>query len=216
MQVDHKQIEIHYPGLKFSSDNNCLRGFLDVDNDDRYWIKIISFQNESSFPKVFEVDERIPRKLDRHINSVNSLCFTTEAQSQIYLQTSITKVSTFISQIITPYLRHNSYYEIKRKYRVEYSHPPMGIIEGYQDILGIKNIRDIVNIMISRLNRKKLRLHDVCYCGKDILKKCPDGHEKAYRDFRLININTLKRDLEFYFFPVIEYLNDNKPHQFNF
>lgn len=211
MEVDLPIIKSLFPGLIHLPEKNCLEGFIDVEQSDRYWLKIALSQNAKKFPAVFEVDERIPRKVDRHVNTDHSLCFTTEAQAQIYLQTSIKYISDFLSLIVVPYLEHNSYYEINKRYREEYSHPPVGIIEGYQDVLGIKNVYQIVDLILNRMKGKKLRLHDQCYCGNDRLKKCCFGkHLKAYRRFRFIAKETLAKDLELYFLPVMEHLKNEE------
>lgn len=211
MQIDLPHVKTLFPGLIYVPEKNCLDGYVDTEEGDRYWLKIILSKTENKFPAVFEVDERIPRKIDRHINLDNTLCFTTDAQTQIYLQTLVKKISTFLTLIVVPYLAHNSYYEINKSYREEYSHPPLGIIEGYQDVLEIKNVYHIANLMLNRVKGRKLRLHDECYCGQNKLKKCYLGkHLKAYKRFRFIAKKTLAQDLEMYFLPVIEHLQNEE------
>lgn len=211
MQVDTDQIELNFPGLNYIPDKESFIGYLNVEGNDRYYIELRLPEKNYHFPKVFETDERIPRKFDRHVNNDDSLCFTTQAKAQIYLKSKPAKLSSFIGEVVVPYLNHNSYYEIHKEYKEEFSHGIMGIIEGYFDILKIKDLKKITQLLIDRVNGKKIRLFDTCYCGENNFKKCNAGaHVKAYRDFRLIEKETLIFDLNNCFFPFIKELQRKK------
>jgi len=89
--VDNNQLEIilkKHPFLSYNDKERCFVGYLRVDDDDKYNLKI-DISNISSFPRVYELDDRIPKKADRHINSDYSLCFTTKANELILLKTKV-------------------------------------------------------------------------------------------------------------------------------
>ncbi len=214
MQIDTDQIKFKFPGLIYIPEKKRFTGYINVERNDRYYIDLHLPEKIYHFPKVFETDERIPRKFDRHVNNDNSLCFTTQAKAQIYLKSKPPKLSSFIGEVVVPYLNHNSYYEIHKEYKEEFSHGIMGIIEGYFDILKIKDLKRITQLLIDRVNGKKLRLFYTCYCGENNFKKCNGGaHVRAYRDFRLIEKETLIFDLNNCFFPLINELKKKKTFQ---
>ena len=187
-----------YPNLSFTPETNQITGVIKAGINDNYDVRIELGQYPSFFPHVFETSERIPRKAERHIyTDSNSCCFTTNAKAQVLLKTKITSLSLFIRDIVIPYFRNNSFYELNGFYSTEeYSHNLFGVIESYQDILKITNVHQIAKQLYNRLNGQKLKLHSPCYCGSpSTLKKCKSGeHLRAYRSFKLIEKATLESD----------------------
>lgn len=211
MQIDFDQLKAKFPDFKFCSEKNSFVGEIKLEGNDKYYLELKIPESNVFFPKVFETDERIPRKPNRHVNEDYTLCFTTQAKAQIYLKSKPARLSSFIEDIIIPYLNHNSYYEINKKYRQEYSHGTNGIIEGYMDILKIQDVFKIANLMLERIKGRKLKFRELCYCGSNIFKKCNSAlHVKAYREFRFIEKNTLAFDLEYCFIPLIKELERRK------
>lgn len=195
-----------YKELVYNEDENKLIGKIRVAQEDYYNV-IIDLDDYPNFlPSVKETLHRIPRKLDRHIYvDSGNLCFTTRAKADIILKTKIKSLKDFISLILIPYLRNNSYYEIQGKYfNAEYSHGSLGIIEAYRDILKINNVYKIARAILDRTRNKNLGFKDECYCGSgDAFKKCSNGkHNRAYREFKLIDDKILKYDL----LQIIDYL----------
>lgn len=189
-----------FPGLSYNEIYNSIEGELFISKDDSYHVLMDLKPYPKYFPIVFELGERIPKNVARHIYSDSgSCCFTTQAKSQIFLKTKITSLYLFVKEVAIPYFQNNSYYELNGKYRtLEYSHNGMGVIEGYRDILQTSNDRNIAFLMYQRIKGTKLRLHDLCYCGSNLtLKKCDSGkHSNSYKEFRKIDLEQLIMDME--------------------
>lgn len=199
MVVDNNQLEIiqkKYPFLTYNDKERYFIGYLQVDDDDKYNLKIDISSNISSFPKVFELDDRIPKKADRHINSDYSLCFTTKANELILLKTKIKDLVSFFDLILTPYLLNNSFYEINKYYKYgEYSHHPyFSTYETYCDILNVDNF-ELISTLLNEVSKgRKIRPNEICYCGSGIkIKKCKN-HEIGFRNLKTIPVEKLNAD----------------------
>lgn len=188
-----------YPSLSFNEINNSIDGELFISKEDYYDVSIELEPYPKHFPRVFETGERIPRKVSRHIYSDSgSCCLSTQAKAQILLKKQIHSLYLFVKEIVIPYFQNNSYFEINGHYKTnEYSHNKLGIIEGYRDILQTDNDYQIAQVMLDRIKRKKLKIHDLCYCGSgQIMKKCKNGrHYNCYKDLQKIDIDVLQIDL---------------------
>ncbi|WP_461632416.1 hypothetical protein [Labilibaculum euxinus] len=189
----------NYPELLYDSLTNTIVGELYITRKDSYDVKIELDRYPTQFPIVYEIGERIPKTLKRHTYSdTGSCCLTTQAKAQVLLKTKITSLYHFIKEIVIPYFQNNSYFELNGKYRTaEYAHNSFGIVEGYRDILEINNDRLILRLILDRIKKTKLRIHDLCYCGSGIsLKKCNSGkHCICYKNFRMIDKIILINDL---------------------
>ncbi|MFW5803629.1 MAG: hypothetical protein ACOCWG_00190 [bacterium] len=193
------EVLLQYPTLHYLETNNSFNGELFVSAGDSYDVSIEIDGYPKNFPVVYEVGERIPRKVHRHIyTDTGSCCLSTRAKAQILLQTKITSLYLFIKDVVVPYLQNNSFYEINGKYNTEeYSHNRLGVVEAYRDILQTNNDKNIGRIILYHARgNKKLRLHDTCYCGSGLsFKQCNHGkHFECYKDFRKIEIATLQHD----------------------
>lgn len=199
---------LKYPSLRYNEEKNELIGELFISKLDSYEIQIDLSPYPQFFPSVFEINERIPKKVDRHIYSDSgSCCFTTRAKAQVLLNTKITNLSLFIKDIVIPYFQNNSYFEINKKYKTdEHSHNGIGVIEGYRDILMSNNDLQLAKLLYSRINGGKLTIRDRCYCGSGIpMKKCSSGqHDRCYRYFKKIDKIVLKEDLSNHFGPYLK------------
>jgi hypothetical protein len=196
-----------YKSLKYSPENNEISGELFISPTDSYSIRIEIGQYPQYLPNLFETDDRIPKKADRHIyTNTGGCCLTTSAKGQILLKTKVKSLKTFIKEIVVPYLQNNSYYELNKKYKTEeYPHDFQGIMDGYKDILNIKDERLIVSVISNRIQRKKIKIHDICFCQSgNKLKRCEQGkHDRAYREFKLIDKNLLIHDLFKVLYPLL-------------
>ena len=201
MDIRHEIEEVlkKYPALIHHLENNSLSGELFLPEGDSYEILMFLNNYPDHFPIVIETGGRIPKKLDRHIyTDSGSCCFTTAAKAQILLKTKIISLVKFIDEIVIRYFQNNSFYELNNKYCFEeYEHGSLGIIQSYQDILGIQEVQSIIRLIIQRLKDKKLTIRDECYCGSKLtLKKCNGGiHCKNYRLFRMVDKSILRSDL---------------------
>jgi hypothetical protein len=199
ISVQIKEVLQKHRGLQYHMDKNELTGNLYLPDGDSYEVEVKLDLYPAFFPIVFEMGERIPKKLDRHMyTDSGSCCFTTGAKSQVLLKTKITTLLKFIDEIAIRYFENNSYYEINGKYCfTEYDHGSLGVVQSYQDILGTSDNRSIVLLMLERLKNRKLRIKDLCYCNSGhTLKKCFSGlHCRSYKQFRLIDKEVLHNDL---------------------
>ncbi|MGB3343083.1 MAG: hypothetical protein WBA61_04160 [Aequorivita sp.] len=197
MEKEIEEVLQKYPDLVYDAKDHFLKGTLLLPCQDSYEVLIDLKSYPRFFPTVFEVGSRIPKKAQRHIyGDTGSCCFTTRAQSQILLKTKINSLLQFIDEIVVRYFENNSYYEINdRYYGEEYSHNIRGILEGYQDILRIKETKLIFKVMAQRIRNQKLRPNDLCYCGsKRKMKQC---HQDEYRNFRKIERKVVKEDFHY-------------------
>lgn len=203
MEKEIEEVLQQYPDLVYDDKDHSLKGTLLLAYQDSYEVLIDLKPYPRFFPEVFEVGGRIPKKAHRHIyGDTGSCCFTTRARSQVLLKTKIRTLLQFLDEIVVRYFENNSYYEINgRYYGEEYSHNIRGILEGYQDILRIKETKLIFKVMAQRIGNQKLRPNDLCYCGaKRKMKRC---HQDEYRNFRKIELQLIIEDLFF--------LSPNKP-----
>ncbi|WP_370409233.1 hypothetical protein [Tenacibaculum dicentrarchi] len=184
-----------YPLLTFKSEESCFVGEIEIEEDDKYNLKI-DINNTSSFPKVYELNDRIPKKADRHINPDYSLCFTTKANEQILLKTQVKNLISFFDLILVPYLLNNSFYEINKSYIFgEYSHNHhISTYETYCDILSINNFHLISTLLNEVSKGRKIRPNEICYCGSGLkIKKC-GNHEAGYRNIKKLDSLKLSQD----------------------
>ncbi|SFW31373.1 hypothetical protein SAMN02927921_01085 [Sinomicrobium oceani] len=199
IEKEIEEVITSYPRLNYFPDKKMLIGEIEISEGDVYNIRVDISPYPVYFPVVYEIDDRIPKKLDRHIyTGSGDCCLTTTAKAQILLKTKVKSLKIFFDEVLVKYLENNSYYEIHSRYfDEEYLHGPQGIVDAYKDILGIQDMRQIVILMINRVEGRKLRLKDACYCGSGLtLKKCNNGkHSRMYKDFRAIDKGVLINDL---------------------
>ena len=207
----NKQIDVlltKYKDLIYIKNKNIIEGKIYVSENDFYEVSIDLSSYPLRFPAVEEVGERIPKKADRHIyTDSGTCCFTTVAKSQILLKTRIKTLEAFIKLIVLPYFNNNSFFELNQKYFTdEYSHGTKGILEGYADVLEIKNNFKIVTILYDRLINNEAMYKSKCYCGGiKPLRNCSTGkHFKNYNNFKLIKRATISSDLT----NILEYLKN--------
>ncbi len=198
MQMDGsiKKILSKYPFLEYNKGKKSFVGYIYLDEDDKYHLLIDVSNFPNNFPKVIELDERIPRKADRHINKDNSLCFTTPINEEILLKTKVKDLELFFQHILIPFLANNSFYEINKVYKFgEYSHHPIySLYETYRDILNIDNFELIATVLKKVASGKKYRPNELCYCGSGIKIKNCNNHEEGYRDIKKLSSERLLID----------------------
>ncbi len=210
MDINHQVEEVlkRFPTLTYRADEKELIGELFITDNDSYDIRIILGKYPNEFPAVYETEERIPKKVERHIyTDSGSCCLTIRAKAQILLHTKVKTLSIFIQDVVIPYFQNNSYFEINKKYKTEeYSHNSFGVIEGYRDILLTNNDLLIAQLMAKRVEGQKLKIQNPCYCGSGAkMKKCSSGrHDQCYREFKMISKELLTHDLGRYFIPYLK------------
>ncbi|MRT17512.1 hypothetical protein F3C99_11155 [Vitellibacter sp. q18] len=196
MENEIQKVLEKYQELKYEKEKNILSGILNISSGDSYEVLIKLDSYPRFFPVVFEMGGRIPRKADRHIyTNSGSCCFTTRAQSQILLKTRIRSLLQFMDEIVVRYFENNSYFEINKRYFGEaYNHGIKGVVEGYQDILGVEDLQLIFKVIGQRIKNLKINRNDLCYCesGRK-LKRC---HGESYRNFRKIEREVVVSDFK--------------------
>ncbi|WP_375562720.1 hypothetical protein ACE193_09360 [Bernardetia sp. OM2101] len=187
-----------YPSLSLVEEG-IIEGFLEVGNEDKYFIKIDITNFPTSFPRVWETNERIPRKVDRHINKDDTLCFTTQVYIEILLATQVKSLVDFAEIILIPYLQNNSYFEINKEYKFgEFSHNYISaIIDSLKEILNIERIDVITRLVFLASKNFKIRPNDKCFCGSNLKIKICKNHLKGFKDLRKISKSTLQEYFKF-------------------
>lgn len=188
--------------LVFEFETNTLNGELCLPDGDSYNVRIDLTPYPRQFPDVYEIEGRIPIKMDRHMYPESgSCCFTTRAKSQVLLKTKVTSLLVFIDEVVVKYFENNSFFEINKKYfGAEYAHGKNGIIEGYKDILKIDDTIKTASAIIHVASSKSLKEHQNCYCGSGRrLRKCSNGkHIYNLRNLFLVDKDVLRSDLVYF------------------
>lgn len=188
-----------FPHLSCDKNNLEFTGELFISSHDSYDIKVVIGKFPQEFPLVYEIGERIPLKIDRHVYPGSGICcLTTAAKEYVLLKTKVKTLHDFFSLIVVPYFQNNSFFELNKQYKAgEYSHGVPGIIEGYMDILNIGEKNLIPNILEDRISGQLITNKNQCYCGSTLtLKECKNGlHKRSYEEFKLLDLGLLKSDL---------------------
>lgn len=190
-------IQKKYPSLELDEKRPVLRGKLYVDGDDHFFVEINFMPwKRHRFPKVKEIGERIPPTTKRHIFlETRNCCLTTRFKEEILLQKFIKSLDDFFSEVLIPYFLRQIYYELHGRYDSELDHNVSGIIQSYEEELGISDLNLLIPLLEGRLKGVKLGRNDLCYCGNNKLKNC---HEQNYNTFRIVSAETLKCDLAWF------------------
>lgn len=116
----------------------------------------------STIPKVFEIDNKIPK--DYHKNSSTELCLGTPVD--LYVKWKERTFSFFIKEIVNPYLYRWIYFN-KFGYEPwdDRSHGKNGIIEFYSEYLEIKADFNKVFKFLYILINGNVRSNTFCPCG---------------------------------------------------
>ena len=192
-------IQSRYPTLRLDNQNFILAGRLDVDGDDHFFVEIDfrpwGLYRYRSFPLAKEIGGRIPPEEDRHVYPESEYCcLTTRFMEEILLRRDIRTLADFFREILIPYFLRQIYYEIEGEYDDELEHGVPGIIQPYEEILGISDLDLLVPLMEGRVLGRKLGRNDKCYCGQDKLKRCKP-HYMNYETFRLASPHVIESDL---------------------
>lgn len=200
-----------YPNLtlRIEKDTFIVQGnWLAIDRKNNVEIAlyevIISFDTKypNCFPKVWEISNKIPKDLDRHIKKDGTLCFANPQDELRVCKTGITFV-WFLENILNTHLVREYYREMEGEYPTgERSHGNEGIWEGYYEIFLTKNKAEILKQLEIILQAKSWARNAKCYCNTSE-KKYKSCHEKieklvftiSKKDVGLI-YNILKKDFE--------------------
>lgn len=123
-------------------------------------------------PKVFEVDGRIPRNPDRHINGDGDCCVTVWEH---WLATAADhSIAGFLNGPLNEYFLGQFWFEKTGKWPFgERPHGDSGMEEAYADALGIANRREALIYHLRLLSQAWPKGHWVCPCGSGkIIRNC--------------------------------------------
>lgn len=168
-------------------DKVFVRGNLQLKDDkygiiDQYTIEVELPRNyPKGTPIVRELNNKIPKVIDRHINPDGALCLFIPDEKWKYYPDGKSIVD-FIKGPVNSYLLSQSYFEQTGKYLFgERPHGAKGILEFYGEILQINDV-DIIKTFIAYLSKPRAKGHWLCYCksGKK-LRNCHLGLLIEYR-----------------------------------
>ncbi len=176
---------------------HVLDGELDVIADDgtlfdRFHIRILlTKQYPQSLPKVFEIDGRIPKEPDRHINALtdNSCCLCIPMKARLFIRGGYNIVK-FYEELVLPFFANQVYYERKGKWaNGEFDHGIRGVIQFYEEIFQTNDHSKIVYGLKIVQGRFKPPLDFMkCFCGRN----------KTYSSCHKTTISTLTYVLKDY------------------
>lgn len=194
-----------FPKLKFkrvSKGIYHINGEIDIfDNNNIYWdsfqIKITTPLNYPySFPIVYVVGDRIPAKVDRHINADRSCCLDVLNEIILRSEKGIT-IRQFFTEYVIPFFANQLYFEKNKHWaNGDYLHYDDGIVQFYKEQTNLNTIDGILLLLNKIPTIKKMRRNDDCYCNSNLkFKRChlQSLHkilslppEKVIEDIRLI------------------------------
>lgn len=184
----HGAIEFlgNYPEMSFRPIKNgelCLKGnfrfnanYQSVQNiEDSYELEILvpeKFPYE--LPKVTELEGKIPRDNNFHINPDDTLCIGSPLRVILKLQDSAT-LNAYAEECLVPYLYAVSYKLENGGGFIfgELEHGKKGIVNDYCDILGLTSAKQVANALLLLGMKKRIanKKPCPCDCGKK-LGKC--------------------------------------------
>jgi len=194
-------VKQRYPKLKATVESEAfifLSGQLDViDENNTLWetydVNIaIPKSYPDELPLLFETGNKIPKEIDRHINSNGSCCLAPRAKAHKVLAGGINLLA-WLDKLAIPFLANQFLWEKTHKFAgKEFSHCSQGIIEYYRELWGQLSIKEIVEKLKIIVGREIGR-NEKCYCGSD--KKFKYCHEKISQ-YENIPIKVYAMDLQ--------------------
>ncbi len=181
LQNIKKQLRKYYPTLHVVIDKNkvFMRGglFITVPKTqkeiDRFGIEIeLPDDYPSSVPLIREIENRIPKIMDRHFLSNGVAClFFRDEQYKFYNKN--TSIVEFIQISVYNFFLSQSYFEMTGKWLFgEWSHGKPAVWEYYAEELGTDDI-DTIGRFLCFLSADKLDVKQECYCGnRKLLVNC--------------------------------------------
>ncbi len=188
MIIDINEALQQYPSLKRVKDSdevhlegkiiftNAVHGF-----DDWFNVAIKFPQHYPyQFPCVEEIDNRIPKVKERHVNSNGYLCFGAEPEELIVCNDGI-NLSYFLKNVLIPHLAREVYVEIHRNYphgeRPHYKRA--GNMDFYYETLRSKDAVLVLKSFCHIACGSLPKTGKLCYCGSGT--PYFDCHESAIK-----------------------------------
>jgi hypothetical protein len=133
------------------------------------WLVELQFHPSDKFkwPKVWEIEERIPRIEDRHVNKLDQSCCLEVTDEWI----ALTGDDTFPGFLLGPFRNYfisQSHFERTGEWPFDQRpHGLAGMVEAYSDLLGVPCDVRIVGRTLSFLTLEHAKGHWPCACGSD-------------------------------------------------
>ena len=194
---EQKRISTSFPSLQFhiSQDTVFLSGKLQI-------VDIASFDIEIKFPDdypdslpiVKETGTKIPISNERHINSDGTCCLSVPAIIHKKLSKNYTVID-FIEKYVVPFFANQLHFEIYSSWaNGDFSHGSRGIVECYQELLNVQQLKIIVALLKIALQTFP-KTNKKCPCDSNKkLKKC---HLNMMIDLRIsIPHSVLRNDYQ--------------------
>ena len=117
-----------------------------------------------SFPKVYELGNKIPRVPDRHVNMDGSLCLTVTPVALIYAKNGV-DILDFFNTFLIPYLAAQLWFEKNGTWAGgEYAHGTAGILQYFQEKLGNMDRDKLIMTIEFYLTYNGGVKKEKCYC----------------------------------------------------
>lgn len=135
--------------------------------NDRYKIRIEILNNfPFDIPTVIELEEKIPRNGNHHINPDRTLCLGSPLKLLALMRKKET-LEGFIEYCLVPFLYAIS---LKRQYEIDFifgelAHGNDGIVDEYSSIFNVSTKEEVENISIMLTLKKRVANKHPCPCG---------------------------------------------------
>jgi len=180
---------------------SIISGSLDVcDTKGNYWnsFKIEMYINRIEYPYtipiVKEVDEKIRRDDNWHINKEGICCLDIEHDLEFQAKRGI-EITSFYREKVYPFFANTTYKTRTGEYaNGEYDHNFGGVIQFYQESMGLQKADLIVKILTGVLTNNIPGRNRPCLCGSGVkIKNC---HLSEINFLKSVSKERLKKDLE--------------------
>ncbi|MBX9785509.1 MAG: hypothetical protein K2X48_19680 [Chitinophagaceae bacterium] len=142
------------------------------------------------FPIVWELSNKIPKTLDRHIKNDGTLCFSNLQEELRFCKNGITLID-FLQKVLNPHLCREYYREKEGVYPTgERAHGlEGGIWQEYYEIFDTQDKAKILEEIEMILTHKSIGRNSLCYCNRGkIYKACHEKIEPKILDIGMKNV----------------------------
>jgi hypothetical protein len=133
---------------------------------DSYQVRVgVTAEFPREAPLVFEIGDRIPRVLDRHIYPKHGNCCLGVWEEWLLTAPDHT-FETFLTGLLHDYFVGQTYFDATGEWPFgERSHGDAGVLESFAELLGVENDPTIVVEHLRLLSMNEVKGHNPCPCG---------------------------------------------------
>jgi hypothetical protein len=157
---------------------NFLAKFKDEEISDAYSLEIrVPNSFPSLLPKVYELENKVPRDGKHHLNKDNSLCLGSPLRLRIMTQKNPT-LNGFAANCIVPFL----YWISSKQFSVgELEHGQKGLIDDYTSLFGLTEPKQVIETLKLLGMKKRVANKKPCPCGCGVrLGRCNKRFDLIY------------------------------------